>query len=727
MKFAFFLPLLFLLSNPAQLSAQPAVKSTEPSSNQGSITHRTTLRYDKRLAPLADYICLYMDVTKEENYLPGNQSIALILDPSLIGEAYRLTVKPTFIEIAGGSYGGVFNGIQALMRLLPPKIYTQSCRLPLHVPCGIYADAPQFTHRGMMLDVARTWMGEAEVKRYIDLLSYHNINKLHLHLTDDEGWRIEIKSHPELTQIGGYRGGDSPIRPVYGKWGEKYGGYFTQQQMRAIIRYAAVRNIEIIPEIDLPGHSRDIASVHPEIRCNYPPDLASTNGYDYRSAWCVAREANYALLKDILDEICDLFPSHQIHIGGDEVDMTQWTTCPDCRKLMQQKGMNDPHQLEDLFMERVAKILSDKGKQPAVWNEAVRTGLLSHDCHVYGWENAKACLDATAKGYKTVVMPAEYFYFDMRQSPEEAGHDWAAVFDTRKTAEFDFAKAGFSPEQMAHVIGLQGAFWSEAYISHHPEKPDYIDYMCFPRICALSRIAWSGQAVDWAQYYRELTEQHYDRMTAMGIRFRLSPPQVQCDSTGRITASVDDQSKLYYTVEDGEIHRYRHPLHDLHPEQVTIFSQRGTGRSPEVHLPEFYQTITPAVTITTSMGEETKYPYTNAANYKGMSRTRRACRQQDWILYTFRTPIVCREIQLQTGNRQLPKTIITTGYAEVSYDGTTFERIGNLNSGRITFQPTQAVHAARIISTCDDNGTPWVTIQPPRIKPLLESCKRPTN
>ena len=303
----------------------------------------------------------------------------------------------------------------------------------------------------MMLDVARTWIGVDGVKRYIDLLSYHGINKLHLHLSDDEGWRIEIRSHPELTEIGGFRGGDSPVRPVYGKWDEKYGGFYTQDEMRGLIRYAAVRNIEIIPEIDLPGHSRNIASVHPEIRCNYPPDTLSTNGYDYRSAWCVAREENYALLADILGELCALFPSEYIHVGGDEVDMTQWKRCPDCQALMRQRGMADPHQLEDLFMQRMAAILSANGKRPAVWNEAVATGDLAHDSRGYGWQSGKACLDATAKGYKTVVMPGEYFYFDMRQSPNEPGHQWAAIFDARKVYSFDFAEAGFSAAQMRRV------------------------------------------------------------------------------------------------------------------------------------------------------------------------------------------------------------------------------------------------------------------------------------
>ncbi len=526
MKLRYLASILGALCSLLHAHAQPlpARQTTLPGTYR--ISAGTQLSYETPLAPLAGYLREYINVGKASDSMSADDAIVLTTDPTLGSEAYTLAVKPQRIEITGGDYGGVFNGIQALLRLLPPEVYAKACPLPVEVACTRIDDAPRFAYRGMMLDVARTWIGVDGVKRYINLLSYHGINKLHLHLSDDEGWRIEIRSHPELTEIGGFRGGDSPVRPVYGKWDEKYGGFYTQDEMRGLIRYAAVRNIEIIPEIDLPGHSRNIASVHPEIRCNYPPDTLSTNGYDYRSAWCVAREENYALLADILGELCTLFPSEYIHVGGDEVDMTQWKRCPDCQALMRQRGMADPHQLEDLFMQRMAAILGANGKRPAVWNEAVATGDLAHDSRVYGWQSVKACLDATAKGYETVVMPGEYFYFDMRQTPHEDGHDWAAVFDAKKVFGFDFTDKGFGPEQMRNVVGLQAAFFSEAYVSHEPEKPDYLDYMCFPRICALARIAWRGNGEGWDAYYKGLVEKHYDRMAAMGIRFRLFPPKV---------------------------------------------------------------------------------------------------------------------------------------------------------------------------------------------------------
>ena len=685
---------------------------------------------DPLLRPAADYLAQLLreeDVAAAQD--AGNANLSLELDPRLPQQGYTLKITPARIELRGGSCEGVVSAAASLRQLL----WSGKGSLPaLEID-----DAPRFAWRGFMLDVARHFFTKEEVMSLTDRLACYKFNRLHLHLTDDQGWRIEIKRYPLLTRRGAWRTPNKhdsvclrraaderapkfllPAKNIRRAQGEiRYGGYYTQDDIREIVAYAAQRGIEVIPEIDLPGHSRNIASVHPEIRCNYPPDTVSTNGYDYRSAWCVAREENYALLGDILGELCELFPSEYIHVGGDEVDMSQWERCPDCRALMKREGMTDPHRLEDLFMERMAAILRSHGKRPAVWNEAVRTGAFARECRVHGWESVKACLDATAKGYRTVVMPGQYFYFDMRQSPREDGHDWAAIFDAKKVYGFGFTE--FSPEQMRNVEGLQGAFFSEAYVSHEPEKPDYLDYMLFPRVCALARIAWSGNAEGWDAYYEELKGKHYDRMAAMGIRFRLFPPKVGYGD-GAFTASADDGSAIYYLMDGSpEEHPYTAPVRTGKPHLYRFYSRYGTARSPYVADKSRWRTITPAVAITTSMGESAKFPYANAESYKGLSRTRRACRQQDWIRYTFSEPVRCREMYLQTGNRQLPKTIVTTGYAEVSYDGATFERAGELEMGSITLRPGRPVKAVRIVSTCDDNGTPYVTIQPPQVKPAL--------
>lgn len=708
----------FLLLLAVSAAAQPAPGRMTPRKGLFEFGPATAVTADEALLPLARYAAEYLGCMTDP-VRTGAGAVALTLDPGEPSEEYLLEIEPDHIRIGATTPGGVFNGLQALFRLLPPEIYARR-GIPegTALACGILTDKPAFGYRGMMLDVARTWMEVPSLKRFIDLLSYHNINKLHLHLADDEGWRIEIKSHPELAEVGGFRGGDSPVVPVYGKWSEKYGGYYTQEQMRELIGYAALRNIEIIPEIDLPGHSRCIGSVHPEIRCSYPPDTAATAGTDYRSAWCVAREENYALLDDILGEICELFPSPYIHIGGDEVEVSQWEKCPDCRALMKRLAIADPHRLQDRFMERLSGMLAARGKRPAVWNEAAASGAFTRKSRVHGWESVDACLKAASQGYPTVVMPSECFYFDMRQTPREEGHSWASVFDARKTYGFDLRARGFTDRHLRHVEGFEAAFWSEIYVSHEPEKPDYIDYMCFPRLCALSRLAWSGNAEGWESYCHELISEHYDRLAAMGVGFRLFPPQLHY-SNGLFTATTDDNSEIFYTMDGGRPKHYTGPLRAVRPHRYRFFTRYKTGRSPAVAHDSYYRVIAPALTISSSMAESPRAPFSRAAAYKSPSRTRRTCRRGDWLLYTFEQPVACREIYLQTGHKQLPKTQITAGYAEVSYNGRDFKRIGKLENGSITLRPDRKIKAVRLVSTCHGNGTPYVTVQPPQIKPVL--------
>ena len=677
----------------------------------------TVIVCDTSLEPLARYLGRRLGVSVDATRSSGSP-LVLRLAEGHAAEGYVLRILADRIEIEASDYGGAFNGVQTLLQLLPPGVYAGEAVLPVRLACREVTDAPRYRYRGMHLDVARTWQDADAVKRYIELLSYHKINKLHLHLTDDEGWRIEILSHPELAEVGGFRGGDSPVRPVYGKWNEKYGGFFTQEELRELIRYAAVRNIEIIPEIDLPGHSRNIARVRPEILCRYKPDLSASNGYDERSAWCVAREENYVLLDDILGEVCDLFPSPYIHVGGDEVEVSQWRRCPDCRALMQRLGTDDPRRLEDYFMERTVEILARHGKQPAVWNEAARSGRLPRSVRVHGWEDTRACLASLRAGYPTVVMPAQYFYFDMRQAPREEGHSWAAVFDVRATYEFELPTP-LSASERACVEGLQGAFWSEIYVSHEPERPDYIDFLCYPRICALAEQAWHGNDEGWPAFYARLRA-HYDRLTAMGVGFRLFPPEVRYDDGLLQAGAPDAGAVLFYRVEgDTTEYRYTGPIATDEPHRYLFRARLGTGRSAEVGAEAHYRTITPALTLTSSMGESRRIPWSNVERYRTFARTARTCREGDWILYRFSEPVHCRELFLQTGHLQLPKTIVTTGYAEISFDGEHFERADELVQGSVTLHPDRPIRAVRIVSTCSDNGCSFVTIQPPRIKPVL--------
>lgn len=717
----FFAPTVMVacLAAAAQAQIVPCPDSYVTAEGTFTINAETSIVYRSGLEPLAEYAQQYLPLRSQSGVSPTANVITLDVDTSLDTEAYRLRVCSERIDITGGSYGGVFYGLQSLMQLLPPQIYAQSLALPASVGCCTVTDSPEYPYRGMMIDVVRTWFDADKLKRYIDLLAYHKINVLHFPISNDEGWRLEIKSHPELTAQGAFRGGDLPLKATDGKWDERYGGYYTQEQMREIINYAAQRNITLIPEIDLPGHSRAMAQIHPEILCRYTPDNRATDGYEYRSAWCVAREENYALIEDILAEVCELFPSEYIHIGGDEVDMSQWRQCPDCRALLAREGTDDAHRLEDIFMQRAGEILARHGKRQGVWNEAAAGGGLSRDALVYGWENFGKCIDAASRGYRTVVMPGACFYFDMRQSQHEDGHQWAAIFDASRPYGVDLTAEGFTPAEQRNVVGFEGTFFSELYVSHNPETTAYPDYMLFPRVCSLAEAAWGNNDRTWDDYAALLATYHYDRMTAMGIEFRLFPPEVTY-AEGKFTASTDDGSQIYYVIDGDTVeHKYTTPVATSTPELYRFISRRGTGRSPYTATVEYYKTITPAVAITSSIPENPRSPFSRAAQYAGLSRTARTCRKGDYILFTFNRAVSCREMTLATGYPHMPRSVFPAGRVEISYDGVTFERGGELTNGKaVITNPPRAIKAVRMVCEYDNNGTPYVAIQSPAVKPL---------
>lgn len=710
--------ILILLSHTATAAILPKPVSESYTGSSFTITDKSTLVYDSSVREAATYLLEYLPfklILSSQKMMDGD--VRLAVNKLMDSEEYTLEVNSKNIVITGGSYAGVFNGVQTLLQLLPPKVYTKSCRLPLSVPCCTIKDSPKFSYRGFMLDVARTWISADKVKRYIDLMSHLKLNKLHFHLTDDEGWRIEILSHPELATVGGYRGGDSPVFPRYGKFYEKWGGYYTQQELRDIVAYASQRNIEVIPEIDMPGHSKALGAICSDILCNYTPNKSVTNGLEIRNVWCAAKESNYALIDDIIREMSGIFTSDYIHIGGDEVNMAQWRKCPDCQRLKKEHGLQNEKQIEDYFISRVTKILTKYGKKPAVWNEAIEGGLLPKTTRVHGWESIKKCLAATSKGYPTIIMPGHYFYFDMKQSASEPGHTWAAIFDAKKVLSFDFAKQGFTSEHLKNVAGIEASFFSEIYIAHNPESSSYLDYMLFPRLCALSEVAWSREKRSWEQFYTALKESHYDRMDAMGVTYRLQPPTVEYKD-GKIYATVSDGSTIHYTdLNTGKKSKYTKPIVTSTPYSIEIQSFRGTGRSKKTGSKEYYARLKPAVTVTTSLPCSERTPLTNAAKYdRSIVRTTRAAKAGDWIEYRFAEPVSCREIEAMTGHIYLRRCNLLKGRVEVSYDGKNFIKAADFDVAGATIKPTAAVRALRIVATSNSDAEDQIVIQSLKIK-----------
>ena len=476
----------------------------------------------------------------------------------------------------------------------------------------------------------------------------------------------------------------------------------------------------VIPEIDLPGHSWAFAAVHPEVLCNYEFDKAHlSGGLDTRNVFCATKESNYELLDEVLAEVCALFPSEYIHIGGDEVSLSQWEKCPDCSAYLKRHGYTDAHKVEDYFIERIDKILQKYDKRPAVWNEGINGGGLDKSTRVHGWSNMKDCRKVLEAGYPTIFMPAEYFYFDMRQSKHEAGSNWSNIFDVKHTYSFDFAEHGFSAEQVALVEGFEGAYWSEIALSQGGDRStDFLEYMTFPRMCAVAELGWGKNGSDWEHFYSRLKGEHYDRMSAMGINYRLMPPKVEYQD-GLLSASTDDGSKIYYQLEGtAKVERYLRPIKCDNPAYYLFHSEYHNAHSPQTAHADHYKTIKPAFTLTSSIESGRKDGYKRIEEYRGRVSAARTCRQGDWFLFEFAEPVECRQMEFITGYTHIAHRVFPSGYLEISYDGKNFEKGAALVDGCAKIiRPSKAIKAVRIISTTDRNSTHGVVINPPVIKP----------
>ena len=672
------------------------------------------------LKPLVDYTQEYLKLSKVTKVAPKQNYISILLDKSLATEEYKLTVSKESVKIVAGGYGGAFNGVQTLFQLLPSSVYTKQMQLPATVKGCEVADKPKFAYRGFMLDVARTFMTKENVLRYIDYIAYHKLNKFHWHLTDNQGWRIEIKSRPELTEKGGFRGGDSPVRASYGSWDKKYGGYYTQEEIREVVAYAAVRNIEVIPEIDLPGHSEALTRVYPEMLCNYTNDELDINGnYDNRNVVCATKESNYKILEDILAEVCALFPSPFLHLGGDEVRMAQWKKCPDCSAWLKKNGYTDGYKLEDMFIGRIQDILAKYGKTPAVWNEAAFGGGLDKSARVHGWKSPKVCKQVMMKGYPTIFMPQQFFYFDMSQGANEPGAIWGGRFDVRKVYSFDFVKEGFTPEEVACVEGFEAPYWSEIFLSQGGDKSlDFIEYQTFPRLCALAELGWGKNGGnEWDEFHKRLYTRHYDRMSDMGLNYRITPPTVKYEN-GKLSVVKIDNGTIYYRNDDSDkIYKYIGPITTTIPGKYAFWCEYRDAKSPEVAHPSRYKTIKPKVKLTSSMPENPKQGYARIAEYYDRIQTSRTCRKGDWILYEFEEPLVCRQVEFYTGRYNVPSGLVQDGYLEVSEDGKNFKRVADLKDGVAKLVNPRPIKAARIVVEKEVIGVSKIWIGAPIIYP----------
>lgn len=443
------------------------------------------------------------------------------LDNAMAG-AYNLTVDNKGVYIAGDNEDGVFYGIQTLIQLLPvPDLKTKMKLARLTIPFVSIDDAPRFAYRGLHLDVGRHFMPIDFIKKYIDYIALHKMNYFHWHLTEDQGWRIEIKKYPKLTQVGAWRNGTIIGRyPGTGNDGIKYGGFYTQEQIKEIVKYAADRYITVVPEIEMPGHSSAAIAAYPELSCfpdeptkKYFPKqcvwYGDSTGKQVQQTWgvfddvfCAGQENTFKFLEDVMDEVLALFPSKYIHVGGDECPKENWKRCPHCQKRIKDNNLKDEHELQSYFIQRMEKYLNNKGRILIGWDEILEGGL-APNAVVMSWRGETGGIEAAKQNHDVIMTPGNPVYFDHTQSENEDSVTIGGYNPIEKVYAYEPEPKELNEEQAKHVLGAQANMWTE-----YMKNTRKVEYMLFPRIAALSEVLWSPKEnKNWKNFQARLIHQ----------------------------------------------------------------------------------------------------------------------------------------------------------------------------------------------------------------------------
>lgn len=415
------------------------------------------------------------------------RGITLQLNDSIENkEGYILDIDHENIVLTAATPTGIFYGLQSLRQLLPAQAETNSVS-QLTIPAALIVDEPRFSYRGMHLDVGRHMFPVEFIKTYIDLLAMHKFNRFHWHLTEDQGWRIEIKKYPRLTEIGSVRKEtmvDKNFDPYKGD-GKEYGGFYTQEEVKDIVAYAAKKHITIIPEIEMPGHSRAALAAYPELGNDTGPYEVATTWGVFKEIYA-PKEETFTFLENVLTEVMELFPSEYIHIGGDEAPKDEWEKSAQAQQVMKQNDLKDEHELQSYFIQRIEKFLNANGRQIIGWDEILEGGL-APNATVMSWRGTEGGIAAAKQGHDVVMTPGSHLYFDHYQAaPETEPLAIGGFTPVEKVYSFEPVPGALSNEEAKHILGAQANVWTE-YIT----TPDQVEYMVLPRMSALAEVVWT--------------------------------------------------------------------------------------------------------------------------------------------------------------------------------------------------------------------------------------------
>ncbi|MEI6122929.1 MAG: beta-N-acetylhexosaminidase [Bacteroidota bacterium] len=502
---------LAILPQPFELTPQKGVfKITEKTIIV--VNNQQTSGHDAEI--FNQYLSQYygMSLQVSQNRQTKGKVIKLIDNPGLLlpDDAYRLHITPDSIRIEGKG-SGVFYALQTLRQLLP-DVKSET----LDIPCASIYDYPQFQWRGMHLDVCRHFFTPIEVKKYIDLIAFYKMNVFHWHLTDDQGWRIMIDKYPKLTSVGGYRNGT-----LIGHYQTNpqtfdsihYGGYYTKEDIRDIVKYASDRHVLVVPEIEMPGHALAALAAYPQLSCTGGQFQVSKLWGVFDDVYCT-KDSTINFLKDVLAEVMDLFPGKYIHIGGDECPKTRWKVCPRCQAVMQREGLKDENELQSYVVRTIEKFVNSKGKTIIGWDEILDGGL-APNAVVMSWRGNQGGVAAAKLNHNVVMCPGQYCYFDHYQgNPSTEPLAIGGNTTLEKVYSFNPIPQELTPEQKHYILGAQGNVWTE-YI------PDYkkVEYMAMPRMIALSEVLWiPSDKKNYTDFLSRL-KKHMTLLDMMGVNY----------------------------------------------------------------------------------------------------------------------------------------------------------------------------------------------------------------
>jgi hexosaminidase len=447
----------------------------------------------------------------------SDSAIKVGIDGQGAAESYRLSVTTEGITLNAADYAGLFYGLQTLSQLMPPDAVTSSDVSSFDLPVLEIDDAPRFTYRGVHLDVARHFFPPEFIKHYIDLLALYKINRFHWHLTEDQGWRIEIDQYPKLTEVAAFREQTQighGLEEFQGD-GVRYGGFYTKEEIREIVAYAQARNVMIIPEIEMPGHATAALAAYPELACTEGPfEVAMTWGI-FEDIYCPYEET-FEFLENVLLEVVDLFPGDYVHIGGDEAPKTRWEESEYVQDLMVREGFNDVEQVQGYFIRRIEKFLNEQGKRLIGWDEIIEGGL-PPNATVMSWRGTIGGIEASRRGHDVVMTPYSHLYLDYYQSADQENEPFAigGFLPLDTVYSYEPVPSQLRERDKTRIIGAQANVWTE-----YMKTGEHVEYMLLPRMLALAEVVWSpAEAKNFNSFLKRI-EWHLDRFDALGVNYR---------------------------------------------------------------------------------------------------------------------------------------------------------------------------------------------------------------